>query len=109
MSMEMAGMKMPGMTTEICAPKNAPPEPEQQENCTVSNRKRVGNTESFDMACTGKNAMTAHMEMTQESPSRWRGKMQSKSKDGEMTMAYVGEKLPGECDASAMERKMNKM
>ncbi len=109
MSMEMEGMKMPGISTEICAPKNATPEPEQQENCTISNRKRVGNTESFDMVCSGKEPMTARMEMTQESPTRWRGKMQMKSKDGDTTMSYSGEKLPGECDASEMERKMNKM
>ncbi len=109
MSMEMGGMKMPGMSTEVCAPKDATPEPEPQKDCTVSNRKRVGTTESFDMVCAGKNPMTAHMEMTQESPSRWRGKMVTKSKDGDMTMSYVGEKQPGECDASEMERKMNQM
>jgi hypothetical protein len=110
MSMEMAGMKMPGMTSEVCTPKNVAPEPEApQENCTISNRQRVGNTDSFDMTCTGKNPMTARMEMTQESPTRWRGKMLTKSKDGEMTMNYSGEKLPGECDASEMERKMNQL
>ena len=109
MSMEMGGMKMPGMSNEICAPRDAIPEPAPQEDCVISNRKRVGNTESFDMVCTGKNRMSGRMEMTQESPSRWRGKMMAKTDDGEMTMSYTGDKLPGECDASEMERKMNKL
>jgi hypothetical protein len=110
MSVEMAGMKMPGMSSEVCTPKNVAPEPAPpDENCTISNRRRVGNTDSFDMVCSGKNPMTARMEMTQESPSRWRGKMLTRSKDGEMTMNFSGDKLPGECDASEMERKMNQV
>jgi hypothetical protein len=110
MSMEMMGMKMPGTTNEVCTPRNSTESPVQPDkDCTISNRKRVGNTESFDMACTGKDAMSGRMEMTQESPSRWRGKMVVNSKEGEMTMNYSGEKLPGECDASELERKMNQM
>lgn len=108
MSMEMMGMKMPGFTTEICAPKGqkeAPVAPDK--NCQITNQQRSGNTSSFDMSCKG--GMTGRMEMTQESPSRWSGKMTSNSPEGQMTMRMASEKLPGDCDASEMERKSNAM
>jgi hypothetical protein len=107
MSMEMKGMKMPGQTTEICTPKgmSQAPVPDDKE-CTVTNRRSSGKTESFDMACDG---MTGTMEMTQESETRWSGKMTGKTEDGEMTMRMLSERLPGECDASEMERKFNQM
>jgi len=106
--MEMAGMKMPGQTTEVCTPKGASQAPvEADKDCQVTNRRRSGNTESFDMACKG--GMTGTMEMTQESPTRWSGKMIANSKEGQMTMRMTSEKQPGECDASEMERKFNQM
>jgi hypothetical protein len=108
MSMEMMGMKLPGQTTEVCTPKgmSQAPVPDDKE-CTVTNRRSSGRTESFDMACKGD--MTGTMEMTQESDTRWTGKMTGNTKDGQMTMRMLSEKLPGECDASEMERKMNQM
>lgn len=108
MSMEMMGMKMPGQTTEICTPKGMSQAPvADDKECQVSNRRRTGNTESFDMACKG--GVTGTMEMTQESPTRWSGKMIANSKEGQMTMRMTSEKQPGECDASEMERKMNQL
>ncbi len=108
MSMEMMGMKIPGQATEICSPKGASQAPvADDKECQVTNRRRSGNTESFDMACKG--GMTGTMEMTQESPTRWSGKMLANTKEGQMTMRMASEKLPGECDASAIERKMNQM
>jgi hypothetical protein len=56
-----------------------------------------------------KDGMTGTMEMTQESPTKWSGKMVANTKEGQMTMLMKQEKLPGECDASEMERKMNKL
>jgi hypothetical protein len=108
MSMEMMGMKMPGQTTEICTPKGASQAPAPDDkDCQITNRRSSGTTESFDMAC--KDGMTGRMEMTQESPTKWSGKMTANSKEGQMTMRMLSEKLPGECDASEMERKFNQM
>jgi len=108
MSMEMMGMKMPGQTTEVCTPRGASQAPvADDKDCKVTNRRRSGNTESFDMACKG--GMTGTMEMTQESPTKWSGKMLANTKDGQMTMRMASEKLPGDCDASEMERKFNQM
>jgi hypothetical protein len=108
MSMEMMGMKMPGQTTEICTPKGSDeaPVPDDKE-CQITNRRSSGKTTSFDMACEG--GMTGTMEMTQESPTKWSGKMTANSKEGQMTMRIMSEKQPGECDASEMERKFNQM
>lgn len=108
MSMEAMGMKMPGMTQEICAPKGQPDEPPPANpDCTQTNMRRNGKTMIFDMQC--KDGTTGTMEMTQESPTRWSSKMLANTKEGQMTMLMNSEKLPGECDASAMERKMNKL
>lgn len=108
MSIEAMGMKMPGMTNEVCAPKgqeNQPP-PMANNDCQISNMRQQGNKTSFDMQC--KDGMSGRMEMTQESPTKWSGRMQAKTSDGEMTMAMNSEKLPGECDASAALRNFNK-
>ena len=108
MGMEAMGMKMPGMTTEVCAPKNADNSPPLgNEDCQAVNQRRSGNTLSFDMQC--KDGMTGTMELTQEGPNKWSGRMTANTKEGQMTMTMRSEKLPGECDASAMERKMNQM
>ncbi len=108
MSMEMMGMKMPGMTHEVCSPKNADNTPPVgNEDCQTSNVRRSGNTLSFDMQCKG--GMTGTMQMTQESPTKWSGKMLANTSDGQMTMNMRSEKLPGDCDASEMQRKANQM
>lgn len=108
MSMEAMGMKMPGMTQEICTPKGAADEPPPTNpDCTQTNMRRNGKTMVMDMVC--KDGTTGTMEMTQESPTKWSSKMLANTKEGQMTMRMNSEKLPGECDASEMERKMNKM
>lgn len=108
MSMEAMGMKMPGQTTEICAPKNANDSPPvDNDKCRGSNQRRKGNTVIIDMAC--EDGTTGTMEMTQESPTKWNSRMVVNSKEGQMTMVTRSEKLPGECDANEMQRKMNKM
>jgi hypothetical protein len=108
MSMEAMGMKMPGMTSEVCTPKGqteAPPV--GNEDCQGTNMRQKGNTITYDMQC--KDGTTGTMEMTQESPTKWNGRMTANRPEGQMTMVMRSEKLPGECDASEMERKMNKM
>ncbi|MCP5327086.1 MAG: DUF3617 family protein [Steroidobacteraceae bacterium] len=108
MSIEAMGMKMPGMTNEVCTPKgqeNQPP-PMANDDCQISNMRQQGNKTSFDMQC--KSGMSGRMEMTQESPTKWSGRMQARTSDGEMTVAMSSEKLPGECDANAQLRKFNK-
>jgi Protein of unknown function (DUF3617) len=108
MSMEAMGMKMPGMTSEVCSPKGqteAPPV--GNEDCQGTNMRQKGNTITYDMQC--KDGTTGTMEMTQESPTKWNGRMTANRPEGQMTMVMRSEKLPGECDASEMERKVNKM
>lgn len=108
MSMEAMGMKMPGQTMEVCSPKtpnNAPPV--GNDECQATNMRQKGNTLSYDMAC--KDGTTGSMEMTQDGPNKWTGRMTANRPEGQMTMVMKSEKLPGECDASAMERKMNQM
>ena len=108
MSMEAMGMKMPGQTTEVCAPKNASNSPPvDNDQCQGTNPRQKGKTLIVDMVC--KNGMTGTMEMTQESPTRWNSRMVANTREGQMTMVMNSEKLPGECDASEMERKVNKM
>lgn len=107
MSMSAMGMSMPGQTTEVCVLKGGDQTPVPvDKNCQVSDHKRSGNKESFRMACTGKDAMKGTMEIVYESPDHYRGKMLVESADGEMTMNYDGRKLPGECDAGEMKRKL---
>jgi hypothetical protein len=108
-SMEAMGMKLPPTTTEVCSPKGAEdgPPPATNEDCQAVNERRTPKSYSFDMQC--KDGTTGSMEMTQESPTKWSGKMVVNSEGRQMTMRTTSEKLPGECDASEMERRMNKM
>jgi hypothetical protein len=110
MSMSAMGMTMPGMTNEVCTPKNAQTAPmEVDKNCKTLNHRRSGNRETFDMVCTGKDAMEGTMEITYLGKDHYTGKMIARTADGEMTMNYEGRKLPGECDAGAMKRRMDAM
>jgi hypothetical protein len=108
MSMAMQGMTMPPRTHEVCAPANSTEAPINTDgNCQILDRKRVGNTESFRMVCGGPNGMEGRMEITHDGPNRYRGRMVTRTDEGEMTMNYAGEKLGGACDANEMQRKAN--
>lgn len=108
MSMEAMGMTMPGRSEEVCTPIGSTDAPMgANEDCTSSNVRHSGNTQTFDMSC--KDGTTGTMEMTRESPTKWRGKMTANTEDGPMMMRMESEKLPGECDANATRRKMNEI
>lgn len=109
-SMSMMGMSMPGMTTEVCSPKNSDQAPvEPNKDCEITDRRRVGNKETFRMRCTGKQQMEGTMEIEHLGKDHYRGKMLAKMAEGEMTMNYEGQKIPGECDAAEMKRKVAAM
>jgi len=106
-SMSMMGMTMPGMTSEICAPKNTDQAPvEANKDCQILDRRRSGNKETLHMRCTGKQKMEGTLELEYLAKDHYRGKMLAKMDEGEMTMNYEGQKLGGECDAAEMKRKM---
>lgn len=114
--MELDGvpMPMPGMSSEICVPIGKAAEalsgpPPDQQNCTTSNARQSGNTFSADITCTGKDAFTGRVEMTQVSPTKTSGRMTMNSKEGTMVMRMESEKIGGACDAAELERRMNQM
>ena len=98
MPAEMAGM-MGGQASKICMLKGQEKEPaksEENKNCTMSNVKYSGNTTSFKMKCTGKDAMTGDAVLT-HTPNSFSQKMNMQSKDGEMTMISNGKRIGGAC------------
>lgn len=108
-SMSMQGMTIPAQSAEVCQPLNsdqtAMMSRDQDHNCTISNHRRTGNTESFDMRCTGEQDMQGHMEITHLGPDHYRGRMRATSREGTFDMNYEGKKLGGSCDAGAVERQ----
>jgi hypothetical protein len=109
-SMSMMGMSMPASTAEVCTPKDKPDAApvEQRPECRIYDYKTVGKTTSMKMSCTGKDPMEGSMEITYDSPEHYIGKMNAKMNGESMVMNYEGKRI-GECDASEMERKINKM
>jgi hypothetical protein len=108
-SMSMQGMTIPAQSAEVCQPLNsdqtAMMSRDQDHNCTITNHRRTGNTESFDMRCTGEQDMQGRMEITHLGPDHYRGRMRATSKEGTFDMNYEGQKLGGSCDAGAVERQ----
>jgi Protein of unknown function (DUF3617) len=108
-TMQMQGMSMPGNTSEVCKAAGNEELPIQPDkNCQITDAKRVGNTQSFKMRCTGKEAMEGSGELTYLGPDRYKGKMQVNVGGGQMTMAYEGQKL-GACDGSELNTRAKKM
>ena len=107
-SMSAQGMTLPGQTTEVCQPVNSNETvvmDREQSNCTITERSRRGNTETFAMRCTGEEAMEGRMEITHLGPDHYRGRMRATSADGSFDMTYEGRKLGGSCDPGALERQ----
>jgi hypothetical protein len=103
-------MSMPGTTSEVCMPKDKPdaaPVPERKD-CRVYDVKRVGKKMSLKMSCTGKDPMEGAMEITYDTPTHYRGKMNMTSSGETMAMDYEGTRI-GDCDAAELGRKMDKM
>ncbi len=100
---EMAGMKMPSQTFEVCVPvgkaEQALARPPERDNCTVSNVKQSGNKFAADIACTGKPAMQGHIETTTEGNRNF-GKMQITAEGMTMNMNFDSTKLGTACEAT---------
>lgn len=108
MSMAAMGMTMPGMSNEVCVPKGGDAsQAGLDKNCQTSNFRRSGNKISYHVVCTGKDPMEGDMEIENLGPDHYRGRMTAVADGEQMTMTYEGQKLPGECDAGEMKRKMN--
>lgn len=99
-SMETEGFSMPARTTEFCAPigKVETAVAQQQPNCSISNMKQNGNKSSFDIACTGKDAMTGHFE-SERVGDTMKGMMTGSAGGTSMKMKFESTKLPGACQA----------
>jgi hypothetical protein len=104
--MEIPGMPMamPAQTNRVCVAKNPRDEDyiPKRENCRVLESKRTGNTLTYKMACTGKDAMNVAGEMTYGTNS-YEGRMQMSGKmEGQamqMTQSYAGKRV-GDCTAT---------
>ena len=108
-SMQMSGMSMPGMSSEICKQPGDDTAPiKTEENCQVYDMKRVGNVQSFKMRCTGKDAMEGSAQFTYLGNDRYQGKMEINSQGETMVMNYEGQKL-GKCDGGEMNLRAKKM
>jgi hypothetical protein len=108
-SMQMGGMSLPGQSTELCKDPAADSIPVKTEkNCEVYDNKRTGNTQTFKMRCTGKDAMEGAGEFTYVGKDHYTGKMQVKTGGETMTMSYEGQKL-GSCDGGEMNLKAKDM
>jgi len=102
--MEMEGMQMPALSQQVCMKKGetqAEGLGQQDPNCKVTEQRRTGNKFTWKVVCTGERAMTGTGEMTRNRDTL-EGRMQMKSKDGDMKIAYAG-KLAGTCNAQTHE------
>ncbi|WP_386067378.1 DUF3617 domain-containing protein [Tahibacter sp. UC22_41] len=99
MTMRMAGMSMPGTTTEVCTAR-AQAVSEQavpkDKNCEVQNFRVQGNKASYHLVCTGKNAMSGDGEM-ETLTDGYRGSIKAEVEGQQMTMSYEGKRIGG-CD-----------
>jgi Protein of unknown function (DUF3617) len=102
--MEMAGMPagmagmMGGQAQKVCMLKgqeNRPASPDDK-SCTMSNLKQSGNTMTFDMKCTGKNAMTGSGEFT-STPGSFSQRVKAKIDGEDMTIVSTGKRVGGVC------------
>jgi len=114
-SVEMQGFSMPAQTTEICVATGQNPDPaammrqqNNSDNCQITNQKQSGNKTSYDIKCTGKDAMEAHLEL-ETIGNTMSGTMTAKTKDGPMTSKFEITKLGKACvDKTAAMAKQAK-
>ena len=101
-SMEMSGMSMPAQTMEICAPVGKAAEavsrPVGASECAVTDMKKVGNTTSAKISCTGKTPLEGDFEQTVDG-KRMHGVTNMKVSGMAMKMKYESENLGTACQA----------
>jgi hypothetical protein len=107
--MNMQGMSMPGMKTNSCIAKDGaykPGDDKNNKNCTTTDYKVSGNTVTWKMKCTGKDAMTGSGEMTKTADAM-KGVFKMATQGMDMTQTMDGKRV-GTCDAGAEKQKMEK-
>lgn len=108
-SMQMSGMTMPAMSSEICKEPGDESVPvKQDKNCEVYDISRTGNTQRFKMRCTGKESMEGSGEFTYLGPDHYQGKMLVSTQGETMTMNMEGRKI-GACDGGEINFQAKKM
>lgn len=107
--MELAGMPAQAMNHQVCMQKGEtqPEKMSQDKNCKVTDQRKVGNTFTWKIVCTGPDAMTGEGRMTR-SGNAMDGRMRMQGKSGgepmDMTIVYTG-KLAGGCNAGERQKK----
>ncbi len=95
----MAGMSGGGQAVKFCMLKGQEGKPVKskgKEDCAISNQKQSGNTLSFNMKCTGKDAMTGSGELT-NTPNSFHQKIKMRSGGVDMSMVSTGKRIGGAC------------
>lgn len=108
--MNMPGMNMPGMKSNTCIAKDGaykPGDDKKDKNCTTTDYKVSGNTVTWKMQCTGKDAMTGSGEMTKTADTM-KGVFKMSASGMDMTQTMDGKRV-GTCDAGAEKQKMEKV
>jgi Protein of unknown function (DUF3617) len=98
-TMRMAGMSMPGSTTEVCTARAQPVSEKsipRDKDCQVQDFRVQGSKASYHLVCTGKNAMTGDGEM-ETLPDGFRGSIKAQAEGQQITMSYEGKRIGG-CD-----------
>ena len=107
--MEMAGMPAQAMNHQVCMQKGEtqPEKMSQDKNCKVTEQRQVGNTFTWKVVCTGRDAMAGEGRMTR-SGNAMDGRMRLQGKSGgetmDMTIVYSG-KLAGGCNAGERQKQ----
>ena len=101
--MEMPGMPaMPGgQAVKFCRPKGdegKPVKSDDDKNCAITDVKNAGNTMTFNMKCTGKDAMTGSGEIT-STPTTFNQKIKMRTGGETMVMVATGKRIGGACKA----------
>lgn len=97
-----AGMSMPAQVHRVCVPQgkgyeSAGQRDNKNSNCKITDVKTGGGHTSYNIACTGKDAMTGSVDIEQAGPDAYKGTMKMNGQGMNMTMAYAGKKV-GPCD-----------
>ena len=101
-------IEMPGMPAmpsdkpvKFCRPKGDEAKPvksDDDKNCTITDVKNAGNTMTFNMKCTGKDAMSGTGEITSTATS-FNQKIKMRTGGETMVMVATGKRIGGACKA----------
>ncbi|MBS1200764.1 MAG: hypothetical protein H6R27_1442 [Proteobacteria bacterium] len=112
-TMSMEGMSLPPSQTKVCKPTRPAAEDmlpaDRDSNCQMTNVRTSGAKLTYEIACSGPDAVTGSGEVEQLGPDAYRGRNVMRSKDGEMTMEFEGRKVGGACDPGEPLRKFEAM